>query len=262
MNTCPVCFHATSSATCPVCASPVGASLAMTSGTQAHGVAMHSAAIHSTAMQKAPSAGLAAAEVELFQSGVRPCGFLQSEVRGVITQSHGPTSESERFNLWRFGSWALLCLGLLPLFVVFWLFVKGLQLLLSLVFGGRGRGGPGLFDGLVLHHVLDALRKPPNTIPVYHHVVDTGDRQVLVRQERELAGGRMLVGNTVQVRGKLRAGTLWFASGYNESLGAPLSQRLNLWPLAFALLAVGVFIEYNVLFQWVQSAQSSLGGWS
>jgi hypothetical protein len=150
-----------------------------------------------------------------------------------------------RPNHWRRACMLLIILGLLPLF--FAIFASLLAIKLALAFIGLGGhpGGRTLLDEIVMHQVLGSLFHPRPQTAVYTHVVDTGHAQVLTRQVGLFRHGHILPGNRVQLRGRLRGGSLEIESGYNDTYGAHLAPRGGGWRIAFfvvlfAYAAVGL----------------------
>ncbi len=181
---------------------------------------------------------------------VRPPGV----VVGTVIDTRGPSHMRPRINGWKGISYVLLLMALGPLFLVVWAAMFAFRILLMMM-GFKGLASHrGLLEGLLFHHLLGRLGRPGDQVPVYHHRLELHDETgstVLVRQEGEFRDGCILVGNTLQVRGPRKGGTIQLRGGFNESLGARLSMPINPWkPAAFILFLVVLF-EYLAAFAWM-----------
>lgn len=182
----------------------------------------------------------------------RPSGV----VVGTVIDTRGPSFMRPRINLWKGASYTLLLLALGPLFFVVWAAMLAFRILLMMM-GFKGLASHrGLLEGLIFHHLLGRMGRQGDQVPVYHHRLEQYDDSagsVLVRQEGEFRDGCILVGNTVQVRGPRKGGTIQLRGGYNESLGAHLSLPFNPWKPAAFVLFLMVLVEYLMAAAWMAS---------
>ena len=133
----------------------------------------------------------------------------------------------------------LLGLALLPFLLIIWVVVLALRLMLSFI-GLGGRGGRGLLGEIMAFHLMGSMFQRPEPVPVYHYIIQSSRGQVAVRQEGELAEGRLFVGNRVRLRGRVRGGSLHLESGHNETLETRLTMPRSpwRWVLPWALLLI------------------------
>lgn len=130
------------------------------------------------------------------------------------------------------GSAPLLKLLLLVLFLPFILSLIIAALFISVVLSvsnfGRGGGGLGsqLASQLLGYFLVGKLFGPPQMVPVRDfRVRDSGGAEHLVRLRGDFITGGMNVGDTVELKGYDRSGTLIFVIGNNTRLGTRIRVR-------------------------------------
>lgn len=168
-------------------------------------------------------------------------------VQGTIVRADGPILEPIRWSPWR-------ALSLLGLAILVGPWLLGLLLVgvafsaaLSLLFRRKSTGGRGWFAEILIFHVLGALFRPGRIGPVYHYVLQTGHTQHAVRQEGELATGRIFVGNQLHLNGSWHDGELVVRDGVNLTLGTQIRARGDGWRLAVPWIALALLFQYGYL---------------
>lgn len=167
-------------------------------------------------------------------------------LRGVVVRTEGPARMPGRVNPWKRLCGILGFVALLPIGIVVWLVTMGFKVAFGILFPrfSRHPGGRSLLDELLLHHALQRMLRPRDTTDVFFHVIDTGDRNVMVRQEGDFQDGRIMPGNRVSLEVQRRKGAWCIVRGSNDSLQVRLTYPGQGW-MVLALLLLGlVAAEY------------------
>lgn len=120
----------------------------------------------------------------------------------------------------------VLALAFLPLVLALVIAFYFISMSLSLSgFGNKGR--PGFLSGLASHllafYLTGKLFGPRDQIPVRDiRVRDSAGDEYLVRIQGELTAGTVNVGDTIEVSGFNRRGTLIFSRGRNTRIGSDI----------------------------------------
>lgn len=174
-------------------------------------------------------------------------------IEGTVVRIDPAIRTPGRRDGWKAATCLLLALGLLPLAAVLWFFSLAVRIGLRFLGLGGRRGGSGLLSEIFAFHLVGAAMRPGEPIATYFYVVSTDQGQVAVRQDDELADGRMFVGNRVRLAGSWRGGTFLLRDGMNQTLGSSLAARRSPWRLALPAALIVVAVEYLALL-------SALGG--
>ncbi len=166
-------------------------------------------------------------------------------VRGTVVQTQGPVAGPPPPNYWKRGSILLAVVAFLPVVFFVWLVLFSVRLVFSLAGLGRHHaGGRSLWDELVYFHSSGARLRPPEPIPVYHHIVQGRSGRRVVRQEGEFRQGCLFVGNDVRLECTRRAGNLVVRRGYNETLSTPIACPGNPWKFLFGVMLLATVLLY------------------
>lgn len=168
-------------------------------------------------------------------------------VQGTIVRADGPFQEPVRSNPWRSSTLLALTLLLLPWLLGLVVFLLALSFVLRLLFSRPRHHGGGLFTEIFVFHVLGSFFQPRRTGSVYHYVLQTPRGQFAVRQEGELAAGRIFVGNQVSLSGRWQRGELILRGGANVTLQTDLRASGEGWRWAFPWIAGACLLQYAYL---------------
>lgn len=166
---------------------------------------------------------------------------------GTIVRAEGPILAPVRSGPWKFLSVLGLVLLLLPWLLGLVLLVLAFSFVLRLLFHRPPHHGSGLFTEIFVFHILGSLFQPRRTAPVYHYVLQTPRGQLAVRQEGELATGRIFVGNHVSLHGRWHRGELVLRDGENLTLRTDLRVRGEGWRSVFPWIAGACLLQYAYL---------------
>lgn len=168
-------------------------------------------------------------------------------VHGTIVRAEGPFLGQVRSDPWKTLGLSGLALLLLPWLLGVLMVVATISFLLLLLFRRSPHRGSGLLTEILTFHVLGSAFQPRRTVPVYHYVLRTAHGQLAVRQEGELAAGRIFVGNQVSLHGPTRGGELILRDGTNLTLQTAIRACGAAWRRAFPWIAAACLFQYAYL---------------
>ncbi len=245
MPTCEMCGHNAEGGRCSVC----GHSSRAPRHPRTSGAAPSEAA-GPLATTAGPGAGTARVERPPVLVAIASPVVRSNEVVGMVVHTDGPIPTPVPFDPWKVGSAVLLAVGLLPIVLLFWTLVISLKIALRIMgYGRNSSGGRSFLDEIVYFNIIRRMTERGEPVPVYHHILETTEARVGVKQMGEFVDGRIFLNHRVRLRVRRRGGVFYIQGGFDETIHQPLSLPRQLWSFAFITLLLLVVVEYSVMAQ-------------
>lgn len=170
-------------------------------------------------------------------------------VVGTVAQIQGPFQIPAPFDGWKIGSLILLLVIFLPISIALAILSFCIGIALWMLGAGHSGGkNRSWLDDIIAFQIIGRLFQRAEPIQLYQLVVETPSGMVGVRQEGELADGRIYSGHRVRLRGRFQRGTFIMRSGsINETLGTELNFRSSRWRVALPILFFLFLFEWTFL---------------
>lgn len=171
---------------------------------------------------------------------------------GTVLSVDASRQIAEPFNVWRALTLGLLGLLFLPFVFAFGAVLLGVSVVFALFGLHRLAAAVNPFNWLTLWRMIIPQRGPTSAAAMVPMMTARlrlqGGQELSLRFEGHLVSGDLTVGDTLEVDGIFRAGTLYVRAGFNHSTGARVAFEPNRWKvgLLMLVLALGLSVPFLV----------------